>query len=200
MLAAGVAAVTTAQKYWWLAPVLSLASIILVAWLNWGKHVLRARRLRKPADVFLTIAPDSGHDSWTTELHVPPHAEIVLHLRIKPRLHYRQLEFIFGFLGKATEKPSPLSVENTFVTRGQMRVESPETNRNHYVDYRDSYHIKEDKEQTKPNVYAMGFRVKTKMPGRYPIRLLFLTDSGEGTPTKELTIIVESRHEKQPSS
>jgi hypothetical protein len=147
----------------------------------------------------MTIAPKTA-GSECCELHVPPHKEVSLQFRLRPTLHYRQLEFVFGFWGNAASRPVPIRVFNEFVKVGMSREQSPETNSNHYVDQNDRYHIREIVERTRPNVYTQGFIIQTKDPGRYPVHLEIITNSGEAKPKQELVIIVEERSYSAASS
>jgi hypothetical protein len=193
LLAGEVVSLTGAQQYWWLGAAISALAAVLVLWFNLGQHKLRAYRMKRPFYAALTLAPEQGHVSWATELHVPPHTEVALQLRLSHRLHYRQLELIFGFEGDAGRRPQPLSVLNTFVKVGQTRTQSPADTPTHYIDYNDAYHIREQADRTRPNVSAFGFIVKTRAPGRYPVRLQMITDGGESFPVEHLTLTVETR-------
>jgi hypothetical protein len=83
-------------------------------------------------------------------------------------MHYRQELLIFGF-GGYTQRPQPFKVLNTYIKVGQRREQSPSDNRNHSIDHKDRYHIREPIEFTKPNHYAYGFMVRTHEPGRFPV-------------------------------
>jgi hypothetical protein len=191
--AGSVLLMSAAEKFWWLAPSVAGFAAILVIWFNWGQHKIRAFRARRPFEAFLTIAPEKGRDSWCHELHVPPNTEIAIQLRIRPRLHYRQLSFAIGFGGIEADRPRPIKVLNTFIKEGLRREQSPADNENHYIDYNNWYHIRDEVERIRPNFYAYGFLVQTKKPGRYPVLVEIITDCGEGKPSKELHLIVEDR-------
>jgi hypothetical protein len=198
----GTTSVSTAEKYWWLGPLLAGVAACLVIWFNWGQHRVRMLRIRRPFDAFLTIAPEA-QGSECHELHVPPNADVFLQLRLHPRFPYKQLEFVFGFEGAKDSRPRALKVVNTFIKKGKRREQSPDDNESHYIDLNDNYHIRETAERTKPNCHAQGFLVRTKDPGRYPIRLEIITDCGESFPKRELFLIVEDRqssvvHEAKP--
>jgi|GEM_PF-6647021 len=183
---------SAAQTYWWLAPLISFFAFAAVLWLQWGQHKIRALRMRKPFTAHLTVAPEAN-DSMCFEIHLPPFRDVLLQLRIFPSLHYVQHEMIFGFIGDKNDRPQVVKVVNTFVKVGRDREQSPETDDGHYIDLHDNYHIKKTVERTKPNCYALGFAIKTRKPGTYPIRLEAMTDTGESLPTHELTVIVEER-------
>jgi hypothetical protein len=146
--------------------------------------------MRRPFHVHFTTAEGTSNFH---ELHWPPNSEALVQTRMAPRLHYRQHEIVFGFIGDKSTRPLPLSVVNTFIARGKRRTQSPEDDEAHAVDHNDNYHVKETRECTRPNVYTLGFRVQTRQPGRYPVRLEVITECGEGKPVEELIFIVEDR-------
>jgi hypothetical protein len=139
----------------------------------------------------MLIAPEAGKPE-SLEVRAPANTQISLQLRIRPRLHYRQLELLFGFRGDASCRPFPLQVQNTYIKHGKKREQSPDTNSDHYIDHEDFYHIKEQSERTFPNVYTIGFLVQTREPGRYPVLLEAITDCGEAKAKKQMTLIVEA--------
>jgi hypothetical protein len=189
---AGVVTMTVADKYWWIAPTISFLALIAIIWFQWGQHVVRSYRTRRPFHADMSMAP-STPGSYCRELHVPPNALVSLQLRIIPTLHYKQTDSIFGFDGPAKDRPLPVSVRNEFIKDGLTREQSPKTTSSHYIDHGDCYHIKEPLERTKPNYYNYGFIVKTTTPGRYPVILEVITDCGEAKPKERLTLIVEER-------
>jgi hypothetical protein len=182
---------TPAERYWWLAPSVAGFAALLVIWFNWGQHKIRAWRLRRPFNVHLTTA-EKGSEVFY-EMHWPKDSEVLIQLRIKPRLHFTRHELIFGFLGDRSSRPVPIKAVNTFVKRGVRREQSPEENEQHVLDHNDNYHIAEKREWTRPNTYTVGFLVQTRRPGRYPMRLELITDGGESIPVEELVLIVEDR-------
>jgi hypothetical protein len=146
--------------------------------------------MKRPFKVHFTT-PEGTDAFW--EMHWPSNSEVLVQLRIAPRFHYTQHELIFGFMGKQSTRPYPVSVVNTFIKKGLRREQSPDCDETHAIDYKDNYHIKETKEYTHPNVYTIGFLVRTREPGRYPIRMEVITDCGEGAPAQELIFIIEDR-------
>jgi hypothetical protein len=192
VLVAGIAvAMTTpAERYWWLAPTVAGFAALLVIWFNWGQHRIRSWRMRRAFNVHLTTA--EGKEVFY-EMHWPRDSEVLMQLRIKPRLHFTRHELVFGFLGDPSSRPVPIRSVNTFVKRGIRREQGPEENEKHILDHNDNYHIAETREWTRPNTYALGFLVQTRKPGRYPIRLELITDAGESKPVERLVLIVEDR-------
>jgi hypothetical protein len=195
----GVSPVPAALTYWWLAPLFAALGFAAVLWFNWGQHKFRAWRMKRRIDVYLTAASSGALGSGASyEFHVQPNAEVSIQLRLKPRFHYRQHGIIFGFRGKPDEKPEPLKYLNTFVARGLKREQSPDTHDNQFVDYNGSYHLQEARELVTATDYSLGFVVRTKKPGRYPIVFIARTDCGEARPIHDLFLTVEDRPVRSP--
>jgi hypothetical protein len=49
---------TAAQEFWWLAPTLTLVTICLLVWFNWGKHRLRTWRMKRGVEAHPTIVAE----------------------------------------------------------------------------------------------------------------------------------------------
>jgi hypothetical protein len=182
--------VTASQEFWWLAPLISFFALIAVVWFQWGQHRHRAFRLRRPFNACLAHGPDKAEEYW--ELHVPAYSEVMVQVRMRPRLSYRQFEIVFGFYGDRSKRPAPKRVLNSFIKEGMNREPSPATNPNYYIDQDDHYHITNPADRTPPHTYVMGFIVQTNAPGRYPVLLGVFTECGEATPHNDLEIIVET--------
>jgi hypothetical protein len=187
----GTVPITAGQEYWWLAPVISGVALAAVVWFQWGQHKVRTIRARRGFSATMVVAPEAGKIE-ACEVRVPPNSQISLQLRMRPRLHYRQMEIIFGFRGDALQRPVPLHVLNSYIKHGKRRIQSPDTNPDHYIDHEEFYHIKETSERTYPNVYTLGFLVQTRNPGRYPVLLEAMTDCGEAKAKEELVLIVDA--------
>ncbi|HEX2590766.1 MAG TPA: hypothetical protein VHL34_04700 [Rhizomicrobium sp.] len=181
------------SEYVWIGPAISACSLAAVVWLNWGRQALRAQKLKKPVDAYLTAYAKAKEDSWARELHVPPGRTVQVQLRLKPRLTHQNHETIFGFSGPENDRPLPKMFRSEFIKTGIRQQQSPATNPDHYIDYNDCYHIREKSDRVVGNVYALGFEVDTRRPGRYPVILTFITETGEGLPTQPLTLVVETR-------
>jgi hypothetical protein len=186
----GAMALATHERFWWLGAAVSGLAFLAVIWFQWGRDWVRTLRMRRPFTVHFT--DPEGHNAFW-EMYWPADSEVLVQLRIAPKLHYTQHELIFGFVGDQRTRPFPVSVINTFIKIGKHRTQSPKYDDGHSISHRDNYHIKETRQYTYPNVYTIGFLVRTRKPGRYPIRLEVITDCGEGKPVKELVFIVEDR-------
>ena len=183
---------TAAQEYWWLAPVISLCGLIItvavIVWFNWGQHRVRTWRLKQPFNASLCHGPDKADEYW--ELHVPSHSEVMVQVRMRPRISYRQLEIVFGFYGDRPQRPVPKRVLNSFIKEGMNREPLPTNNPHYYIDQDDHYHITTPTERTPPHTYVMGFIVQTNEPGRYPVLLGVFTECGEANPHNDLFVRV----------
>ena len=167
---------------------LSLATLGSVLWFNWGQHRVRRWRMKRPFDLYF------GGDTraeWAHEARVPPREDVLVDLRLEPRLNYKELEVLFGFEGDPNTRPLPIRVHNQFVKVGKMKFQKPGVEPGHYIDTKDAYHIQRPRDRTVGETWAIGFVVRTRAPGRYPVRFLLTSDGGEGRPRTPLTLIVE---------
>jgi hypothetical protein len=114
---AGVVTMTVADKYWWIAPIISGSALIAIIWFQWGQHIVRSYKTQRPFHADMSMAPTTP-GSYCRELHVPPNTQVSLQLRLRPTLHYKQTDFIFGFNGFAKDRLRPLSVRNEFIKDG----------------------------------------------------------------------------------
>jgi hypothetical protein len=146
--------------------------------------------MKKPFGVYFTSDRGlSGH----AEMHWRKDSKVIVNLRLKPHLNFTRYELIFGFDGDESSRPVPIKAVNTFIKIGNRREQSPGKTDGHGIDYRDHYHIKETVETTKGNVYSLGFEIKTRKPGRYPIHLEMITDGGHSEFPERLYFVVEDR-------
>jgi len=93
-------------------------------------------------------------------------------------------------------KPLIIKSINPFVKIGSMKEEDPTTNRDHFIDMKDTYRIRKDRTFIRGEEIVSGYRLVTKGPGTFA--LLFQINSVEEflRPIKGLEIVVE----KNPAS
>jgi hypothetical protein len=156
---------TASQVFWWLAPLISFCTLAVI-WFNWGRHRIRALRLRRPFNAVLAHDADKPDEYW--EIHVPAQSEVMVQVRIRPRTAYKQLEMVFGFFGDVSKRPEPRRVLNTFIKRGVNREPSVDSNPNHYIDQDGYYHITTPTDRTPEHTYVMGYIVQPKEPVGIP--------------------------------
>jgi hypothetical protein len=149
----------------------------------------RFLRMAKPIRVYF-VEDGKREDDTTYEISLPAHGEYSVQIRIIPLLNFRCDLIKFGFIGDEDSRPLPLSVENTFVKDGKRRTESPGTNEDHYIDKKDCYNIHRTREYTSGNNFTVGYRVRTRAPGRYEVRFHLMTDAGHGNALKPLFVNV----------
>jgi hypothetical protein len=180
--------IPAAQQFWWIAPTISFFALLAIVWFNWGQHRYRAHRQRTAGfDVFMSYGPDGTE---VRELTLPANSEVMVQLRIKPAIQYRQIEIVFGCRGSDIGRPVPLRVLNRFIKFGVNREQSPQTHSNNYIDKDDHYHIKETVDRSPPHVQALEFVVRTGRAGAYPVLFEVITDSGEAKSAKGLYLTV----------
>jgi hypothetical protein len=179
---------TAAQTYWWLAPLISFLALVAVIWFQWGQHQARKYRLKRGFNAFLAYGPAAPDEQL--DLRLPANSKVMVQIRIRPRMAYRQIELVFGCRGPEETRPVPLRVLNRFIKVGASRQQSPATHPNNYIDHGDHYHIGGTVDRAPPHTYALEFVMQTKGPGRYPVLLEIITESGEAKPKKELYLTV----------
>src|SRR5450432_1218239 len=100
---------------WQYAPMigwlLTVVSILLIVWFNWGQHRVRRWRLKKPYDLWFN---GETRGKWTRELSIRAYSEVHIELRLEPLLNYKEFEVVFGFEGPEGDRPRPVRVENRF--------------------------------------------------------------------------------------
>lgn len=174
------------QEYGW---VISAAALAAIIWFQSGQHQVRAFRLKRAFHA--TLSPGTDGKIEALSMSVPAHSErVVVQLRIRPRLTYRQVEILFGFDGDPDKRPLPVGVFNAFIKHGFNREQDPEKNTNHYIDHHNHYHIVQTVDRSPPNTQALGFIVDTREAGRYPVVLEIITESGEAKPYTKLYLTV----------
>lgn len=178
------------EKYWWIAGAVSFVSLVAILWFQWGQQIFRAFRMRRPFHANFTT--EKGKEVFF-EMRWPRDSETIVNLRIHPLVHFTRYELVFGFEGDENSRPPPIKAVNTFIKIGRRREQSPADTDSHAIDSNNNYHIKETVELTRGNVFTVGFQVQTRQPGRYPVRLEFITDSGQNDPIENLVFIVEDR-------
>jgi hypothetical protein len=179
-----------AQQYWWLGPVISFLALCAIVWFQWGQHRVRAHRLKKPFNAFLAYGPNVKNEDEVCDLKIPAKSDVMVQIRIRPRIPYRQIEIMFGCHGPPGTRPRPLRVLNRFIKEGADREQSPGTHSNHYIDNDDHYHIRSTADRSPPNTQALEFVVQTGDAGRYQVLLEIITDSGEAKPIRALHLTV----------
>lgn len=167
--------------------VLSALILAIIAWANLIAPWRRRHRMKTPFKAYFRT--DNG--AKPMELHVRANAGVIVQINREPRLHYTEHEIVLGFEGLPDERPFATAAVNLFMKRGQMKRRAPDTDERHYIDDKDAYHIRETRELTRGNCYSSGFEVQTRVPGRFPLRLLSLTDAGEGRPQQQLVLVVD---------
>lgn len=174
------------------------ASILAVqAWVNFIRPAIRKRKMKSPYSVSFKLGL-SGDAPTAQELTVPAYSEAQIDLRILSHLSYAEHEITVGFEGQEDERPLIRYVSQKFVKVGLLKKRVPGIDEGHYVDYNDNYHIKTRAERLAGRHSALGFMVKTRKPGRYPISVEVATDAGEACSRNKPILIVEAKPKRKP--
>ncbi len=172
----------------WIGWTLSGTIIFLIVCIQIGWPTVRHLRLKRP---FLAYFRVNGSND-PRELIVPENSDVHIQINREASVTHDEHELIIGFDGAPDERPHIVGAENKFIAQGLARTADPTTTKSHYIDDKGNYHIKEDRILVRGHTYSSGFRIKTKTPGRYPIKIMTITDSGEGKPKHALTLIVSN--------
>ena len=172
----------------WSLFVLPSLVVVIVGWTQIVRPRVRHYRMRNPFDVYFRI-DDSG--KGPLERRARSNLSAQLQINRVARITHLEHEFIIGFDGEQDKKPRVVGTENQFVKWGSMRSVSPDTNDDHYIDDKDNYHIRGDRQLIRGNTYSSGFVVEARAPGRYPLNIRTINDTGETKPKQELVLIVE---------
>ena len=175
---------------------LSAATLCVVVYINFVKPKLRIWHLSQPIRAFFVIDVNDKQEE-TYKLELPAYSEQAVQLRLEPLANFRCDVLKFGFYGDEATRPNPVSVLNTFIKKGPRREESPDTNFSHYIDDKDCYVIQAPREYTLNNNVAIGYVVKTQSPGRFKVKLLLATESGEGRGLMDLFVTVVAANPPQ---
>jgi len=193
--AAGVAAlgVPVSSEHQWVTWVISGAALLVsgaglgvLIWKQVANPWVRERQMKEPYNAYFR-RDDSG--SGPSELNVPAHSTVQIQVNRHVTVTHTEHELIFGFEGGA--KPLPQSWRNIFVSVGRTSAVDPKESETHSIDDKGNYHIKEDHTRVQGNDYTAGFMVQTRAPGRYPIRLVTISDAGESRPSNQLALVVQ---------
>jgi hypothetical protein len=161
---------------------------VAVVWFGWGQHRVRAVKLKRPFDAYLCYSPDDADEFW--DLHVPANSHVMVQVRIRPTIAYRQAEIIFGFYGDREKRPRPWRVLNRFIQIGINRQQDPYKNPTNYIDNDNHYHIVTTADRSPGNTQTVEFVVETKQAGKFPVLLGVITDSSEAMARNDLHITV----------
>lgn len=154
-------------------------------------YLRRTWHLRKAFVCHFAVDDNNDNRHLVDKLVLPANRQQPIALRIWPKINYKQTDLLVNIGSQMEDKPEILNYYNAFVSRGKGRFESPETNDRHYVDRKGAYHITNEKMTTKPNTFTVGYSVRTKTAGCYPLRIAAVTDDGEALPKNECFILVE---------
>ena len=95
------------------------------------------------------------------------------------------------------KKPIPLSYYNPFIKEGVNKKGNPRKNSEHYLDWWLYYHLQQEKDRIKDEVYVAGFIVQTRELGEYPTRVFVHTPIRLGK-AKLIIKVVGKSSQKSP--
>ena len=185
-VADGISVTTMTTDLQWVGWALSGTIIILIVGIQIVRPIVRHLRLKRP---FLAYFRGGGSDK-NRELTVPANSPEHIQISRLISVTHDEHDLIVGFDGEVGKRPDIVGTENKFIALGLARTADPMTRESHYIDDRGNYHIKEKRSLVCGHTYTTGYKIETKAPGRYPVKILTVTDTGEGRASKPLLLIV----------
>ncbi len=171
----------------WIAIAISIMILALIVVNNHVRPWRHAKKMRKPFSAYFRGVGDGKPAEVVLSAHTECHIQINRDVSVSHMEH----ELIIYFEKPRAGTPEIIGTKNLFMARGMKKERTPETDENEYVNVMGSYHIKRDNFVSKGNTYTTGYRLKTKEPGRYPLKIMTITEAGEGTSARDLLIIVQ---------
>lgn len=182
-LAAAAGVLLMSQPTWnqWVTWGLSGAILLIIFVRQVLEPALRAFRMRTPYTGYFRLTGNGA--VRPTELRLDSNSRQHMQINRVARLSFVEHELIVGFEGDPDKRPFIIEPENKFVKKGSV-------NKEYYVDVKDNIHIVGSRHRTRTNTYADGFKIQTRSPGRYSVKIRSITDSGESQLKNSLTVIV----------
>lgn len=171
----------------WIGVGISASILCLVVFNNHVRPWLHARKMRHPYSAWFRGAGDGK----PREVTLPAHSDCHIQINRDVFVSHAEQELIAYFNGTSDQRPEFLGTQNAFMARGIKKERSPETDETEYVSDKGGYHIQRPRMVSKGNTYSTGYLLRTKAPGRYRLKIMTMTESGEGNAREDLTVIVQ---------
>ena len=191
---ASIGAGAVGTKYWWLFLLVAACALFVGAWNVFDAPAVRKWRLRRPAHAHFTNRNPrqalSGRDVSKGDPHyirrlVLQSGQVTLiEIGYWPRVPFHLNELIVSVGGDFSARPRILERTDQYVQSGAK----PPTTKDYFAG--DVYHAHFDLDRNVGTHRVIGFKLKTKKAGLYPIRLDFITNEISGS-FEGLEILVE---------
>ena len=175
----------------WITTIIPIIILGVILWINIVKPRLWLWRMRRPYSVHFREHMKTGGSR--SELRVAPGSTTTIHLNQRIQVPHHEVMVYFGFDGDEHNKPEILHYENEFIKRGKMKISNPETSDYDHIDVKGRYILRSEAKRDKGDVRILGFSIRTKDSGTFPINFMTKTDAGDARPTNKLTLIVENQ-------
>jgi hypothetical protein len=199
---AAIVASVTSWPWPMIATFVGVVSCGLIIYVNIIRPRRRRAKLAHPVDAYFLIADQRHHDCEyaaqddeehrVKEIVVSSNSEVIVDLVLDPKISFISNTILFGCLGDSATKPYAVEYLNRFVEIGSGKRVNPECDdTKHIIDKHHLYHVRDDPRPWSLGVCgAIGFKLKTTVPGTYPVLIGFLGDDTGGE-ALGLTITVE---------
>jgi hypothetical protein len=184
------------------AAFVGVATLVLVAWVNFARPVRRRRKLQKPVIAEFLVPSGKHHTCEFAEqdnrehllktIVLPANSELTVDLRFTPLLNFESTEVSMGCVGPINKIPYAVEYFNRFIKEGEGQQIKPGPGNRHYLDKHNYYHIRDNNPRrwTVLTCVAIALKIKTRGSGQYPVELYFPGDEIEGK-ADDLMIVVE---------
>jgi hypothetical protein len=204
LLLVTAALVGTVSTWPWsmISAAIGAAALLILVHVNFLRPWRRRKKLKNPAIAHFVIPSNKHHgcdfavqneqEHLVKTIVVPAQGEILIDLRIQPRMAFVTSEISIGCEGEVTETPFATEYLNRFIETGEGKHIIPGNGNRHYIDKYHFYHCRESQRQwSRGFVLSLAFKLKTRKSGRYVLDIYFVGDEVEGK--DQLTIIVEDK-------
>jgi hypothetical protein len=190
--------------FWWITALLTSCALALTIWVNFVRPKLRLVKLKHPVEAHFTIRDSrqsisdrdvSQGDSHHVRRLVLPSMQkggVLVEIGFWPRIALHVNQIVISFEGDFSSRPLILERTDHYVTSGAR----PSTARDHSAGH--AYRAWVDNDWDTGTHRVIGFKIKTKKPGLYPVHLDLITNETTGT-FVDLEILVEDTPSTQMS-
>jgi hypothetical protein len=154
------------------------------------RHPIKARFVITSADRYnIGYAPQDEFEHEVKTLVLPSFTHnLFVHLLWTVKLSFKQYHLEISLGGERTKKPIINHYFHPFFKMGDA-TRIPGEYPGHYIDYHDNYHVDVVRDYAKGQFVTAGFKVTTRDPGTYTLKIGIAADGVDGT--AELDILVE---------
>jgi hypothetical protein len=190
----------------------------VLCWINFIRPKRQRRKLTAPGTAYFLVPDPRNHscdyaiqtsaeEHFLKELTLPPDSELTVDFILNFSVPIAYSELDFECQGPTETKPYAIKLFNRFIEDGAGQVVTPGPDNKHYRDKHKVYHAREDR-IFPPARIAIGFLIKTRASGRFPVSFGFIGNevigsigglfiTVEQTPTVRMKCSNQAHREKE---